>query len=424
MKEMLIFVDTKNNNNKFYKLELNGDTVNIEYGRVGASSQKVSYSGGERMFNTKMRQKLRKGYVKSAIDLDLDNEETNINSNILEIAMEQIKTDEVSQKLIQKLVQQNIHNITTQTKIKYDINTGYFKTPLGVITQKGVNQAVDLLNKIEGIVAKGNAKKSKMFMKYNERYFRIIPTKISNLRDFENLLHTHEKLSIQLDICESLIDSIEIIESEKKKQLEKEEQKNRDEKIIFETIFEASLYKLNDKKEFKRITDFFENSKNIKHGTYTNSYKIENIYTLSLGQEQKEYRYDLDNQMELFHGTKISNLLSILKSGLLMPKQSPGAVTGYMFGQGLYFSNQSTKSLNYCDGMYWNNSRRQDKIYMFIADIAMGKYKVPTGATSTKPTKGYDSYWAKPNQSGIENDEMIIFNNNQIKLKYILEITK
>jgi len=143
---MLIFVDTKNNNNKFYKLELNGDTVNIEYGRVGASSQKVSYSGGERMFNTKMRQKLRKGYVKSAIDLDLDNEETNINSNILEIAMEQIKTDEVSQKLIQKLVQQNIHNITTQTKIKYDINTGYFKTPLGVITQKGVNQAVDLLD--------------------------------------------------------------------------------------------------------------------------------------------------------------------------------------------------------------------------------------------------------------------------------------
>jgi len=403
-------------------LELNGETVNVEYGRVGANPQKTSYSGGERVFNTKMRQKLRKGYVKSAIDLDMDNEETNINSNILEIAMEQIRTDEVSKKLIQKLVQQNIHNITTQTKIKYDIQTGYFKTPLGVITEKGVNQAIELLNKIEAVVAKGNAKKSKMFIKYNERYFSIIPTKISNLREFDNLLNSQEKLSTQLDICESLIDSIKIIESEKEKQLAKEEQEKSGEKVPFEIVFEASLYKLDDDKEFKRIVKFFEKSKNKKHGAYTNSYQIENIYKLSLGQEEKEYRNNLTNQMELFHGTKISNLLSILKSGLLMPKQSPGAVTGYMFGQGLYFSDQSTKSLNYCDGMYWNNSKKQDRIYMFIADIAMGNYKVPSGAISKNPPKGYDSYWAKPDKSGIQNNEMIIFNNNQIKLKYILEI--
>jgi predicted DNA-binding WGR domain protein len=422
MREMLIFVDTKNNKNKFYKLELNGDIVNIEYGRVGANPQKTSYFGGEKVFNSKMKQKLRKGYIKSSIDLDMDNKETNINSNILEIAMEQILTDEMSKNLIKKLVQQNIHNITTQTKIKYDIATGYFKTPLGVITEKGVNQAIELLNKIESIVAKGNAKKSKMFIKYNERYFRIIPTKINNLREFENLLNTQEKISSQIDICESLIGSIKIIENEKEKQLAKEKQEKSGEKVPFEIVFEASLYKLNDEKEFKRIVAFFENSKNHKHGSHTNSYKIENIYKLSLGQEEKEYRNDLNNQMELFHGTKISNLLSILKSGLLMPKQSPGAVTGYMFGQGLYFSDQSTKSLNYCDGMYWNNSKKQDRIYMFIADIAMGNYKVPSGAISTNPPKGYNSYWAKPKKSGIQNNEMIIFNKNQIKLKYILEI--
>lgn len=422
MKEMLIFVDTKNNRNKFYKLELNGDMVNVEYGRVGANPQKTSYFGGERMFKSKMNQKLRKGYVKSAINLDMENEEITINSNILEIAMEQIKTDEVSKNLIKKLVQQNIHNITTQTKIKYDIKTGYFKTPLGVITEKGVNNAIELLNKIEAIISKGNAKKSKMFIKYNERYLSIIPTKISNLREFENLLNTQKKLSAQLDICMSLIDSIKIIEAEKKKQLEKEKQKKSDKKIPFEVIFEASLYKLNDKEEFQRIVNLFEKTKNSKHGAYTNSYKVENVYKLSLGQEEKEYRNDLSNQMELFHGTKISNLLSILKSGLLMPKQSPGAVTGYMFGQGLYFSDQSTKSLNYCDGMYWNNSQKQNRIYIFIANIAMGNYKVPDGATSAKPPKGYDSYWAKPKKSGIQNNEMIIFNSNQIKLKYILEI--
>ena len=76
----------------------------------------------------------------------------------------------------------------------------------------------------------------------------------------------------------------------------------------------------------------------------------------------KEYKKDFKNQMELQHGTKIANLLSILKSGLLMPKYSQGKATEY------------------------------------------------------------NSYWAKPNISGILNDEIIIFNNNKIKLKYLLEI--
>lgn len=421
---MLIFVDTKGNNNKFYKLELNGDLVNVEYGRVGSKPQKTSFYGGEKMFKSKMNQKLKKGYIKSSVNLEMENESTTVNSNILEIAMEQILTDSFSKKVIEKLVKQNIHNITSQTKIQYDIKTGYFKTPLGVITKTGVNEAIELLSKIEKILTKGNAKNSKMFIKYNERYFSIIPTKITNLREFENLLNSLEKTSQQLDICMSLIDSIEIIENEKKRLLAKEENEKSDKKVPLEKVFEASLYKLDDEKEFQRIVSIFEDSKNRKHGRYSNSHYIENIYTVSLGQEDKEYLHNFENQMELFHGTKISNLLSILKNGLLMPKYSPGAVTGYMFGQGLYFSDQSTKSINYCDGMHWNGSQKQERIYMFIADIAMGHYEVPDGCRSKKPSKGYDSYWAKPEKSGILNNEMIIFNKNQIKLKYILEIKR
>jgi len=126
--------------------------------------------------------------------------------------------------------------------------------------------------------------------------------------------------------------------------------------------------------------------------------------------------------MELWHGTKVANLLSIFKSGLLMPKDTPGQTTGAMFGNGLYFSDQSTKSLNYCDGMYWNNSTKQDKIYIFLADVAMGNYEIPKGYGSKKPKKGFDSFFAKKNTSGVRNNEMIVFNVNQIKLKYLLEI--
>ncbi len=341
----------------------------------------------------------------------------------MDIAMAQIKSDDAGKELIKKLVAQNIHNITSNSKITYDIKTGYFKTDLGIITQEGVDKALDLLNQIEKMIEvtkfsiftdDGNSNRKK-FIKFNEEYFTIIPTKIKNLREFDNLLTTLEKINAQKDICNALLDSIKIIEAEKSKigSMDKPT-------VVQETIFNTSVTKLNDDKEFNRLVEYFEKSKNKNHGL--GSYKVHNIYHVSIGKESEEYRKDLSNQMELFHGTKVANLLSILKSGLLMPKYSPGQSTGYMFGQGLYFASQSTKNLNYCDGMYWNNASKQDKIYMFVADVAMGNYQIPNSSRSKMPDSGYDSYWAQPGKSGIMNDEMIVFNNNQIKLKYILEI--
>ena len=417
MKKMLIFVDTVHNKNKYYQLELVGSTVQVEYGRVGANPQTRSYQGGPLMFNKKLNEKLKKGYAESEVDLEVVEENTSSKGNILEIAMEQIKTDTISKLLIHELVKQNIHNITSNTKIKYDIKTGYFKTALGVITRNGVIKAMDLLHKIEQIIEKDLTKDNAPFITLNEHYFTLIPTKIKNLREFNNLLGTTSKVASQLDICDALLNSLDIIEAEKTSI-----KKANSSIETLEQVFEASVLHLTNKKEYKRLETYFTKSKNSRHGH--SAYKINNIFKVSLGKEEDEFRDDLSNQLELFHGTKVANLLSILKSGLLMPKYSPGSTTGYMYGQGLYFASQSTKSLNYCDGMYWNSSSKTDKIYMFVADIAMGNYQVPTSSRSKKPDTGYDSYWAKPGHSGIQNDEMIVFNNNQIKLKYILEITK
>jgi len=418
MKEMLICFDVKKSENKFYEIELIGDMVYAWSGRVGVTriAQKPK-SGGEVEFKKRKAAKIKKGYTVSDVDLSIT-ESTIVTGgvgNIMTIAMDQIKTDDVSKLLIKKLVDQNIHNITSSTKIKYDINTGYFKTDLGVITQKGVDKAINALNamdKFQDKMGKLTDKQWDKFVSLNETYFRIIPTDIGTLRDHKNLLINRQKVSNQLDICNSLIDTLRIIEAAKKDIKDKSSAK----------VFDTSVYELTDKKEFARLVKYFNDSKNSRHGH--NNYNVEKIYKISLGKEESEYRKDLDNQMELFHGTKIANLLSILKSGLLMPKQSPGQTTGYMFGQGLYFASQSTKSLNYCDGMYWNSSAKQDKIYMFIADIAMGNYQIPSRSISRNPDSIYDSYWAKSGQSGIQNDEMIIFKNNQIRLKYILEITK
>lgn len=428
-KIMLIYVSSNGNgiggnngnNNKFYSVELldNGDVVK-RWGRIGTDGQSgVKKNGGRSEFDKIIREKKKKGYKEASIDTE--SAEESFDYNLLDVAMDEIHApDRHAKKLIKELVEKNIHNITSATKIKYDIKTGFFSTPLGVVTKEGVNKAIELLNKLSDLIDADKLKtpvQQRKVIEINEAYFTIIPTIIKDVRDFKNLLITSKRLSEQYAICDALLSSIDIINAEKDKA------KKSSKGIKKDKTFDLELSFLDDINEVRRVKKMFEKSKNANHGSRTNNAKISKIYKIKIGKEDKEYRTDLSNHMELWHGTKVANLMSILKSGLLMPKYSPGSVTGYMFGQGLYFSNQSSKSLNYCDGMFWNNAQAQNKIYLFLADIAMGNFQVPRGSTSKKPSKGYDSYWAKPGQSGIMNDEMIVFENNQIRLKYLLEIT-
>lgn len=431
-KIMLIYVSSTGNgkgcnlgnNNKFYYIELkDNDDVFAKYGRVGTEGTTLTKtSAGLSGFNKLVKSKKAKGYVEVPLELDVD--ETQIstgNSDVMMIALSQIQSDQDSKELIKKLVNQNIHNITSNTKITFNVNSGLFKTPLGVVTKVGVNKALEILNDIakyvndDGLI---KAKDEDKVRQLSESYYAIIPTTIDNLRPLNSHIYKNKRVSDQYDICNALLQSLTLIENEKESKISELKADN-----TLPKVFNTALVKLNDAVEFTRVSDYFEKSKNQQHGRTTSGAKVVSIYKINIESDDKAYRGDLPNQMELWHGTKVANILSILKSGLLMPKYSPGSVTGYMFGQGLYFSNQSSKSLNYCDGMYWNSSsRNSNKIYMFVADIAMGNYQVPKGSTSKLPDTGYDSYWAQPGKSGIMNDEMIVFKNEQIRLKYLLEI--
>ncbi len=421
--DMLIFVDSGNNNNKFYHMKLNANgQIDIEYGRVGNSGQKTTKSGGEREYKKVMNAKLAKGY--SASEISLENKTSSVkNPNLLELAMSQIEhSDEKVKELIQRLVDKNIHNITSATKITFNKDSNLFTTPLGPVTNEGLVKAKEILGKIAAEFTKKDKTlkdinellNSKSFIEFNESYFKIIPTKISNLRDKANyMLITQDRVNEQFNICETLEQTIELMKVKPAADTSTEKK---------EEVFKVKIKLVEDKNTIKRINEKFESTKNSQHGRSVTSLKIENIYELELGTEKEDLKTDLGNVWELWHGTRVVNLLSILKSGLLMPKETPGQTTGAMFSTGLYFSDQSTKSLNYCDGMLWNNSSKQDKVYMFMAEVAMGNYQVPKGPTSKKPDSGFNSYFAKANESGVRNNEMIIFDKKQVRLKYLLEI--
>ena len=61
---------------------------------------------------------------------------------------------------------------------------------------------------------------------------------------------------------------------------------------------------------------------------------------------------------------------------------------------------------------------------MFIADVAMGKIYTPTSSYDGPfPKNGYDSVFAKGGMSGVQNNEMIVYQTNQANLKYLVEFT-
>lgn len=260
----------------------------------------------------------------------------------------------------------------------------------------------------------------------NEQYFVIIPNKVKNAREIEHLLFNQTAIDEQKATCDALLETLKLIEDLKTK-AEEETKKTPAKKKAEDKIFNVEVKHVTDKRSVNRISNMFETSKNEVHGYTAKNATVKNIYKIKLGSQQAPFAATskkIKGVQELWHGTRLQNILSILGKGLLLPKLSPGQKAGAMFGDGLYFANQSSKSLNYCDGMLWTSDgcNKPETIYMFLASVALGKHFTPEGPVSTKPPQGYDSYWAKAGESGVMNDELIVFDASQIRLDYLLEI--
>ena len=108
-----------------------------------------------------------------------------------------------------------------------------------------------------------------------------------------------------------------------------------------------------------------------------------------------------------------------MKNGMIIPPANASHCTGRMFGSGLYFSDQSTKSLNYAYG--WWSGTRDNNCYMFLSKVLMGKSYTPKGWSGCNSIpKGYDSIFAKAGVSGVQNNEMIVM-PNQVCPEYLIE---
>lgn len=421
---MMIMTSVDGNNNKFWKAEIHDDnSFHAFNGRVGTNgqTQKPKYFGSaelaERELNKKKREKLRKNYVE--FDGISENSTSDLSKNkiaLQQTAMEQIRTKsdpKIIRELVSNLVKKNIHSILKRTDLEYDDDTGLFKTPLGFVTRDSIDKARKLISDIYPFIKSKDFDDRDVKTMLSE-YLMLIPQKVGSKLSVENVLPNTDSVKSQNSILDDLQSSIEQVEAGA---LKKEDAKEID---IEKNTFNAELSLVSDKAVIADINDFYK--KTVKRNHECHRLKIRRIFEVSIDSMTEGYKEGrkVGNVRRLWHGTRIGNVLSILKSGMIIPPTNVGHVTGRMFGNGLYFSDISTKSLNYSYG-YWDGGTRDNTCMMFLCDVAMGKEYHPTRYSSGLPKKGFDSTFALGGKAGIVNNEMIIYNLAQSIPRYLVE---
>lgn len=421
----LICVSVANNNNKFYYLDLHDDdSVRIRYGRYverGGDLQVQSdttSAGGERYFDQKIREKSRGGYKPQPVLEDSTSlASSGKNVGLEEVALQQIRTssDQV-RALISFLCGINIHNITSNSAIKYNKVTGVFSTASGLITSQGISDGRGLLSQIKTKV--DAAQWDEAYVELLNQFLTIVPRDFGRTRlDPRELFPDAAEIEKQAGILDSLEASLTTVAT---REVEPDEPATEPEPPP--QLFDSALELLQDEAQFAAIKHHFETSAKIEHQTIAHL-TLKNVYTVEIAGMKRNFEERGEakgNIHRLWHGTSSANVLSILKSGYMLTPPSTAHIAGKAFGNGLYFAPASTKSLQYANGFWGGQGAR--KIYMFLNDVAVGNVFEPKTTTSKNPPAGYDSYWARAGQTGwLINDEVIVFDTAQANPVYLLE---
>lgn len=399
MKEVkyLVKVDPKANNSKYYKMIPNGDSFNVEYGRLGNErSQKSSYPISQ--WDRKYKEKIKKGYEDK--------------SELIQELVEDISEEENSYLPIPNSAIQEIVN--RLQKYANDEISKHYQVSSQQVTNAMINEAqnlIDALNKFSDDL--------ESFNKTLIELFKVIPRKMKTVQ--ANLAQKEEDIP---KIYQREQDLLDVMKGQVVQDIHKQKASTQDK--INQTILEAMGL------DFEQVTE--KDIQLIKDELGDISNRFYNAWKVTNKKTQKafdDYMKTVKNKTTklLFHGSRSENWWSIINSGLVL---RPNAViSGKMFGSGIYFAPKARKSLGYTslEGSYWANGNN-DCGFMALFKIHYGNpyvtynnynFNYNFGYADLKQLGNYDSVHAKAGDY-LRNDEIIIYQECQCTIEYLIEL--
>ena len=291
------------------------------------------------------------------------------------------------------------------------------KLPLGMLSLTQIQKAYAVLQEaLEAVDAGLNSESC------TAKYFTLIPTRRANVGPINSRQTIQEKIDLL-------------------KELEQYYYIHKNQNLSLQSKYRSLNCDLRPVDPAAR--SLIENYLTENRGQHHMKLAYYEAYDVDRPSEQKAYhRWEtLHNKQLLWHGTAMTNVVGILTNGLCINPIIPVAITGKMFGQGLYFANVPTKSAGYL--------RISSGIgAMFLCEVALGNmYELkqsqpvvlPSGKHSVKGlgrfTPDTETYFninddvtvplgkiqeVKDDQLSLQYDEFIVYDQSQVKLKYLV----
>lgn len=420
MKVARLIMITLENNNKFYNMSENPDgTFTVKYGRVNKTEQTESYPISA--WEKKHKEKLKKGY-----------------KDVTHLFVESVTSDgSTTSTALIDISDSKVKNLfdTLQAYANKSIKQNYTVSAENV-TQLQVDEAQAALDKIAIELKVGVS--CEVINKHLLELFMIVPREMKSVKDHliqsniatkKDLEIAQEVIAKEQGILDVMAGQVAQIKATKNAGNPKEIKKSLN-------VLEAmglEITPITDSKIIDLIKDKLNDLK--RNGQQDNSKLFKQAFQVTNKKTQVLFDKHLasasDKKTELFwHGSRNANYLSIAEKGLLIRPAGAG-YNGSMFSDGIYFGNQSGKSLNYTDyrGAYRSyTSGNSNRVFLLLFDVHVGNplhiYKHDSSCyTIDKRVKkeGYDCVWAHAGAS-LAYDEVIIYNSNQCTIKYIIEL--
>ena len=372
----LIYIDGKGvNSNKYYNMfEKDNGTFDVEYGRVGSTKTNHTYPMSK--WNSTKKAKIRKGYT----DVSKLRQTTTV---------------------LKKDTGTSAFNSFYDTFSKYTGKVTSSNYLVDSCTPTQLAEAQDILNNIIKLTTVDDINDNLINL------YKVIPRRMSDVRDYliSNPSNLNKMVVAEQDALDAM-DSSNVIH---------EEDVYGSLGIVFEDASDA---------EIKTLTDLITPSNNGYR-----SARIHKCFKVTHNHTQKKFDDWVDSQKDkstelLFHGTRNANVFSILKSGLLVRPSNAVTFAGSAYGDGVYHSSHTAKSLGY-------TGYDTDKLF-FIQNVHMGNYYEYSGYYRDNKdisrnqmnykglnNLGYDSLFVKPGD-GLLNSEYIVYKSEQTTTNYLV----
>ena len=333
--------------------------------------------------------------------------------------------------------------IINEPKKKYLFEIGYDskKMPLGKLSSSTLLNGLNILKNIEIELNNENPNKENL-TKLSSQFYSQIPHNFGFKKMANFIIDSTEKIKEKIDMINALSDmkiTLNILDNADNN----DEYENKEEKELYDCYkkLNCDIRAISESEEiYSKLNKYLTVEIDDCDGYSENNLSIIKAYEINRHGEKEKFK-DYGNKKLLWHGSRITNFVGILSQGLrIAPPEAPSS--GYLYGKGVYFADMSQKSSQYCYPV-------DNEALILLGEVSLGKedirehtdYCLPKtlkeGANSVhalgtlEPSGGEnidgDIFVPNGNISNNHNyynsyAEYIVYNVDQIKLRYLLKI--